>query len=566
MSVQRIFTFYFLLFIFSAHAQNNYPQNYFHSPLQIPLYLAGNFGEPRTDAFHMGLDLGTNGVEGLPVFASADGYVSRIKVSAFGYGNAIYITHPNGYMTVYGHLSKFTDSIAAWVKAQQYKQELFEVDLFPDSTMFRVKQGEQIANSGNTGRSGGPHLHFEIRDAAGETSPINPMLFGINISDNIKPSITSIEMTNMRHDFFSGTKNNFSVVGTNGNYSLTIKNLTVSSDSVFFGVHAFDYMQSGGANIGIYTIKVFLDSQEIYQFNMDRLEWENNRDANALINYYNKKLLNTDFFLTAKMPGDSNQIFSHLVNNGIIHLTDTLNHEVKILVGDFNENFSTLNFNIHRTMKHGYYSPLTAVKDFYFNQQNYFAADSIHLTFPQGVLYDNFGFQFEKSQKLSGNYSDVYSMGSYKIPIHDAFTLSILPYDIPDSLKTKAIIVYKNYKGNLVTKATQWKNGWLTSQVKDFGTYFVTTDLVAPVISCTNFTSGNKLSGKIIFKMTDALSGIKIYRGEVDGKWVLMEYDAKNDALSFKADSQISSGTHTLKLTVTDQVNNVKTMTITFVK
>ena len=150
--------------IASAQTESKYPKNYFRSPLDIPMSLSGNFGEIRPNHFHSGLDLRTNSREGLNIYAVADGYVSRIKVSPYGYGKAIYITHPNGYVSVYGHLSAYSGAIAEYIKKAQYEKESFEVELFPAKDEIKVTKGQVIAFSGNTGGSGGPHLHFEIRD------------------------------------------------------------------------------------------------------------------------------------------------------------------------------------------------------------------------------------------------------------------------------------------------------------------------------------------------------------------------------------------------------------------
>src|SRR5574337_1040521 len=165
----------------------NYPKDYFSSPLDIPLVLAGNFGELRPGHFHTGIDCTTHGQEGLNVRAAADGYVSRIKIGPWGYGHVIYVTHPNGYTTVYGHLSKFDDAIGTYVKSHQYASESWEIELFPKEGELPVKKGEVIAFSGNTGSSGGPHLHFEIRDSKTEDA-LNPLLFGLPVKDKVAPT------------------------------------------------------------------------------------------------------------------------------------------------------------------------------------------------------------------------------------------------------------------------------------------------------------------------------------------------------------------------------------------
>ena len=181
---------FFLVLVCIHHTvftQVSYPKDYFVKPLDIPLILSGTFGELRSNHFHSGLDIKTQQREGLNVYASAEGYVSRIKISHWGYGKALYITHPNGYTTVYGHLKKFSPTIEAYVKRHQYEKEKFQIQLFPKEDELKVTKKQVVALSGNSGGSGGPHLHYEIRDA--NARPTNPMLFGIEIKDTKAPQI-----------------------------------------------------------------------------------------------------------------------------------------------------------------------------------------------------------------------------------------------------------------------------------------------------------------------------------------------------------------------------------------
>ncbi|NNK82539.1 MAG: M23 family metallopeptidase, partial [Flavobacteriaceae bacterium] len=188
--MRQLFYLFFIVILHVSHAQNPYPQDYFRAPLDIPLVLSGTFGELRSNHFHSGLDIKTQQREGLKVYSAAEGYVSRIKISHYGYGKALYITHPNGYTTVYGHLQKFSKKIEDYLKKQQYDKETYEIELFPSSNVLKINTNEIVAFSGNTGGSGGPHLHFEIRDK--KERPMNPMLFGVNIKDSRKPLVLGV--------------------------------------------------------------------------------------------------------------------------------------------------------------------------------------------------------------------------------------------------------------------------------------------------------------------------------------------------------------------------------------
>src|SRR5215211_2665687 len=188
--------FVLVVFFFTriaAAQQNPYPQRYFRNPLNIPIQLVANFGEIRTNHWHMGLDIRTQQKVNLPVYAATDGYVARVSVEPGGFGQAIYINHPNGYTTVYGHLNSFFSALADYVKQKQYEQEHWAVNLILPANLFPVKKGDVIALSGSKGASEGPHVHFEIRDTKTENC-LNPLLFGFPIADAVPPAVTRLAM------------------------------------------------------------------------------------------------------------------------------------------------------------------------------------------------------------------------------------------------------------------------------------------------------------------------------------------------------------------------------------
>ena len=217
-----------IIFIFCFHfaySQKDYPQNYFRSPVDIPIFLSGNFGEIRASHFHSGIDIKTQGIVGKYIYAAAEGYVSRIKISPSGYGNALYITHPNGLLTVYGHLKSFNDTIAKYVLAQHYAKKKFAMNLFPSSDKFPVSKGQIIGYSGNSGFSGGPHLHFEIRDSKTE-NPLNPLLFNFEIKDDISPKLYDLYIYPQNSHSFVDNQNyskKIALTGKKGEYKLKMK-------------------------------------------------------------------------------------------------------------------------------------------------------------------------------------------------------------------------------------------------------------------------------------------------------------------------------------------------------
>src|SRR6185437_864131 len=261
-----------------------YPRNYFRDPLAIPMNLAANFGELRAEHYHMGLDIRTQHRENLPVFAAADGYVARVSVAPFGFGQAIYIDHPNGYTTVYGHLNHFFPALAAYVHKEQYRHRSWQVYLELPPSLFPVHKGELIAYSGNTGGSQGPHLHFEIRRTAGDVN-LNPLLFGLPVPDKTTPTIERLAWYDRSKSVYEQSPHLLAVQRNNihedGRFAISASLLSVPVTHVSFAIGAFD-TQSGSTNPnGIYEAELFMDERPVIGFQMDRISYDNTRNINA---------------------------------------------------------------------------------------------------------------------------------------------------------------------------------------------------------------------------------------------------------------------------------------------
>src|SRR5690606_21178437 len=276
----------FFLFFTSTilSAQNNYPQDYFGSPLEIPLILSGNFAELRSNHFHSGLDLKTQQRIGLKVLAAADGYVSRIKIQHYGYGKTLYVTHPNGYTTVYAHLSEYSSIIEAYVKKHQYEVESYEIEMFPATGELLVSKGELIAYSGNTGGSGGPHLHFEIRDK--DELPMNPLLFGYDIKDTSKPVISSLYV----YPLGEGSSVNNSLrrqklkltLLKNGDYGA--ESVTALGD-IGFAINTFDRQDLAANANGVYNIQTFINGSQNFEVDFRKFSFDETNRLNRFIDY-----------------------------------------------------------------------------------------------------------------------------------------------------------------------------------------------------------------------------------------------------------------------------------------
>ncbi|MFA7301975.1 MAG: M23 family metallopeptidase, partial [Candidatus Shapirobacteria bacterium] len=277
----------FFLSPFIPVAQQTYSEP-FAPPLDIPLYLSGTFGELRPNHFHAGIDIKTQGREGQNVRAIEDGWVSRIKISPGGYGKALYITHPNGFVSVYGHLQRYGDSIQRYVKEIQYSRESFEVEIFPNEHELPVKKGDLVAYSGNTGGSMGPHLHFEIRDEATQYS-LNPLLFtSIKVKDFYRPQILNMAVYPVDTNSFVNGKQEtafLEVTGWGDQHKLKSQRPVKVSGRVSFGIVAHDLMNEIPNKNGVFEVKLLDDTTQIFGLMLDKLSFATARYINSLIDY-----------------------------------------------------------------------------------------------------------------------------------------------------------------------------------------------------------------------------------------------------------------------------------------
>lgn len=561
-----------ILFTIQSFGQTTYPQNYFRNPLDIPIKLAGSFGEMRPNHFHSGIDIRTNSMEGLKVYAVADGYVSRIRVQAHGFGNALYITHPNGYVSVYGHLQKYNVNIAQYLKSSQYARESFEVDLFPLPNELPVKKSDIVAFSGNTGSSGGPHLHFELRDAKTEVT-INPQLFGYDIPDYVPPIIHSIKLYPVNNKGTVNDQNTAStlvVKGSSGKYSLTNPSPVHVHGQVGFGIVTFDSQTSAREKNGVYSIEIKMDKKRFYFHELDKFGFNETRGINSHIDYAEKMKSNRTIQKCCVAPNNPLSIYKEIVNNGTLHFHDNQLHEIEYIVKDAKGNTSTLNFNVQSSALPG---SLVVCKSpecqavFHYGKNNIYKTTDLLVEIPGSSLYDSLYFEYSKTPAMKGLYSPVHHIHNKYTPVN-TYEISIKPENLPEHLKTKALVVLVSPKGGKSSQGGSYQNGFVSTKVKYFGNYAVAVDTTPPAIVPKNISPGKNMSKSwtIQFKISDNLSGIKSYRATVDGKWILMELAGKTALLTYKFDDNVDKGAHELVLTVTDQKNNSRTYTCSFTR
>ena len=553
--MKRIFILFFILLsAFFVQAQQIYPQDYFRSPIDFRMLLSGTFGELRPDHFHTGIDIKTRSVEGASVYAAADGYISRIKISAFGTGKTLYLTHPNGFVSVYGHLSAFEKSLATYAKEQQYKRKSFEVDLYLKKDQFKFAKGDIIALSGNSGSSGGPHLHFEIRDEKTQ-EPINPLLFGIKVKDYIRPVINSIRV------YPSGKKPfNLQLAGWGENYRLKDGDTIGLPNDFYLAINTIDKQNDTKNNNGVFEVALFVDSVQVFGNRQERLNFSTGRYINTFIDYAYYSEYRRRYQRAFVGEHNKLKLYTELKNNGVVHLTDSIFHQIIYQVKDANNNVSKLKFYTFLDDSNKFEQlPTDTVKKavFYADKENIFKAENIKLIMPTNALYDSLYFHFDVLKANKQNYTPIYQLHSKEVPLHKYIKLSIRSDSIPEKLKSK-ILVARIDNDNFIPSTTKWEGSWATASIRSFGNYTLIADTVKPQIRRINFSKNKvlKAGDKLSFIIKDELSGIKSYKGFFNGEWVLFEYDAKNNLIFYTVEQKRLLKKNKILIEIEDRVGN----------
>ncbi|MCF6241399.1 MAG: M23 family metallopeptidase [Bacteroidales bacterium] len=561
--IHKFFLFIFTIISISIFAQNKYPQHYFRSPIDFQIQIAGNFGELRSNHFHTGLDILTEGVQGKKVYSIADGYVSRINVSGGGYGNALYITHPNGYVSVYGHLKSFRKDIAAYLDSIRHEKHVFSINLYPLPHQFPVKKGDFIALSGNSGRSSGPHIHFEIRERDSE-EPVNPFLFGIKIKDDVAPRIFSITQYNFNDtiDWDNFTKKTYSYKYISGK---TIK----INGNTGFGIELQDYTTGRHNRNGIYQLTMKIDDTVYFDVKFDKLSFYTNRYINSYIDYgsylYNKKRITKCFV----EPNNKWENYLVKKNRGIYKVIDDSIHRVKIIAKDFYGNKKTIRFNIIRDTTKVYAKPFKNkyfVQKLYCKKENFYNSPNLKINFHRNsLLYDLNFIHFTTKAKFKA-YSSVHHIHKERTPLFNKISIAIKTDSLPKNLQSKVLIAKINNQGKLSSAGGEYIDGYVIGKINSFGNYVLTVDTIKPRIVPLSLAKTNVIYKSMLrFKIYDNLSGIKSFNGFIDNKWVLFTYDTKYHLIQCNLKiEKIKKGKHELVLKVEDKYGNIETFTSNF--
>lgn len=552
-----------LLVPFGGISQRSYPKGYFRSPIDFPIQLSGAFGDIRTNHFHSGIDIRTESVEGKPVYAAADGYVSRIFISPYGFGKALYVTHPNGFTTVYGHLKSFNRAIGSWIRSRQYEKESFEIDTPVEAGILKVRKGEIIAYSGNSGSSGGPHLHFEIRDSPTQ-EVINPLFFGFPVTDVSPPRIGSLRIypyDDRSMVNFVTAAATFRAEGSAGKYKLVTTDTIRVSGNLYFGIEVSDEPEGGSIRSGVNSIVLMVDSTECFSQEIDRFSFSETRYVNALIDYAlmvtdNRKVQRS--YLAANNKLD---IYGPVINRGIMNFTDSRAHRIRYTIKDASGNVSRLEFWVRSHPPAPIRKENEKAKEgtfFSCKVSNRFAGPGIDLEIPADALYEDLWFLYSVLEPPVLCKSPVHVIHNPTVPLQKAATLSIRPDSIPPELASRAVIVKIGENGKFESMGGEWEEGAVTTRIREFGRYSIRLDTVPPVIRAVNLYPGKTVTrqNSFLVKISDNLSGISSYRGTLNGKWILMDYDAKNNLLKYEFDDRIHPGKNLFRLVVSDGRGN----------
>jgi len=555
---------YLFLFLFSfAFSQQKYPQDDFRSPLDIPIILSGTFGELRSNHFHSGIDIKTKQKEGFEVFAIGDGYVSRIKIQHWGFGKALYVTHSNGYTSVYAHLKKLAPKLEAYLKEQQYNKESYEIQLYPKADELVLKKGEVIAYSGNSGSSGGPHLHFEIRDAA--SKPVNPMLFGIKVKDSHHPTVIGVFAYALSDVAQINTSNEIIQLqlkkGTEENSFIADK--IFACGEIGLGVNAYDKQDLAFNKNGIYQLESFVNGVKNFSYTFEKFSFDESRYINTLIDYdrfIEKKQRVQRCFVT---PANKLSIYDDVINNGKILIEDGKEYTVVLKIKDFKENTTTITIPIVGKQQAITQKKKETVTNHFItrNAEHTIKEGNVSVYIPKETFYEDFYFDLSKDK------NGRYTIHHENVPAHKNFVITFDVSGYPEKERKELFIASLDRKNKPSYSTTKKQGTNFTTSTKDLGVYFLAKDTIPPKVKPVNFAKDSWISSKkyLKIKITDDLSGVRSFRGTINGKWILLEYDAKKGMLTYDFnDIPFTESKHNLKLIVTDNVGNNTIFTSTF--
>lgn len=527
------------------------PQGYFRNPLDFDIGLSATFAEFRTGHFHSGLDIRTGGAIGKAVYAAADGYVAKVSISPWGGGKILYIKHPNSYTSVYMHLNGYAGAIGTAVLKEQYAQKAFSIVKSFAPNEIPVKKGQLVAYSGNTGGSGGPHLHFEIRrggaaDLHTHATTLNPLLFGLPYTDNFKPVIRGLRVYPVGGTPFEVGKDNTASV----------------SGPFYLGIYATDAAEGSTPRNGVDRVEVLLDGTTFFSYTTRAVPIDSSRMVNALLDYPLFVRSRQAYLLTRALPGAEGPWIPVRMGDGIFRFKAGTTHHIGIKVYDIKGNVDERVITV------------TTSQNTQSNQSNPNTPNTqpVHYDQPFNFQLSSFNFQLKPYTLYADDRLAISGLGTTvsitptinDIPPHLYYTLSIKG-SLPGVPADKTVVVRVTRKAGSVKHSaykTVHANGVHTAQVRDWGEFTLAADTTAPTIRPVNFNERKPLKGNVIkLKVTDNLAGVETYNCYLNGNWILAEYDGKTATLTIDAKGKTKSGANKLRVEVVDAAGNVADVT-----
>ena len=562
-----IFLFIQLIFceLYLKAQSPTYPKEYFRNPMGIPIDLSANFGELRPSHWHMGLDIRTNQKENLLVYAAAQGYIAKIGIRPQSFGRFIVINHPNGLSTLYGHLNDFYPELEKYVTAQQYKQESWAVELELSKDKFPVGKGQFIAYSGNTGGSQGPHLHFEIFDTK-TTKRLNPLLFDFGIRDNVPPAIVKLAVYDRGRSVYEQSPLLIALKNTDSGYIIPkFPVMKTGFSKLSFAIQAYDRVSGSTNPNGIYAAKLFVDEQPQVAFVLDSIDYNETVYLNAHVDYKHKHNGGAWLQHLSKLPGDAGAAYKKFNGDGVISVTDTAIHDIRIEVKDAKGNMSKLNFQLQYTDSLARPS-INQEGSIYFapNSKTVLAKPDFEIHLPGGSLYDTMkAYYFRNNTAVAKNaISALHQVNDASVPVHNNFTVFIKLYKPVLAEWSDKLLIQRSYRNSNTVRKAVLKGEWITTSFDDFGSFQAFVDTIPPKISDlkNDDTINLSASSRIVFTPTDNFGVITNFRAELNGQWLRFTNDKTRNWI-YKFDERCPYGVHELKVTVEDLAGNITTKT-----
>ena len=550
---------YYLLTIFFLLNSIIYSQNSGDYPLDIPIILSGTFAELRPNHFHAGIDIKTKGTEGFNVYSIGDGYISRIQITHGGYGKALYIKHDNGQSSVYAHLKKYSPKIEKIVKEIQYSNESYTFRVYPKENEIRISEKELIGYSGNTGRSYGPHLHYELRDD--KDRPINPLKYkNYTVLDTIPPVVLGLHYKEIPQNSINGSNSSFKNLKlTKISSKLFISDTLNTSGLIGFGVNSYDRMNNTWNKMGLSNIKANLNGEQVFDMNLNSFSYEEWRHINTFIDYAsykNKKIRIQKLYIEDYNPLD---MYNRSLGNGVINIKNQDKvYLYAIRLFDYNKNYTEILIPISWKEKINYKTKELESDNIYsINKDSVynllFASSSIKLS--KNTFYTDKEIEITERD-------NILSIDEDSIPVLKEITIKFNTDRYNDSLVNKTYIakLEKDDKSSFVSNSL--KNDNLIADIKLLGDYMIKVDSIPPSINLIDIEDSQWISNrdKLQIKINDKNSGISSYRGTLNDKWILLEYNPMKGILTYDFDDNINNSEpkNILKVNVTDNVGNTK--------